>query len=134
MTVNESVTAGGTILKAGTLQIEDPSATPAPGFTVNNVQLTINGPGSLDPTDPRGILRLGAVENVAGFNTWTGNVILGSPAPNGRNAVIQTDGTDPLYSLTISGQISEPNAPLASNSYVNTPPAFAPSAKPGRPS
>ncbi len=105
-TVTETVTAGGTIIEAGTLQLEDPSGK---GFTVDNVLLTLNGPGSLDPTDPKGVQRLGALENVAGFNTWTGDVILGSVAPNGHNVVIQTDSTDPPYTLTLSGQLSEPN-------------------------
>lgn len=58
----------------GTLQLIDPNyKTDGGGFTIQNVLLTLNGPGDS---------RNGAIDNVQGNNTWTGNVVLGSVPPN----------------------------------------------------
>jgi autotransporter-associated beta strand protein len=114
VTVNESVTAGGgTILKAGTLRLDvpvDSAGKPTiTGYTVSNVQLTLNGPGAVADPNANNSPRLGALDNFQGFNTWTGNVIVGSPTPNGHDATIEADSTDPPYTLTITGLVSEPN-------------------------
>jgi autotransporter-associated beta strand protein len=93
--VNKSIT------ETGTLQIEDPSGV---GFTVQNELLTLNGPG----VTVNGA-NVGALENVNGNNTWTGPVILGSPAPNGSDVTIGVDITDPVTSLTITGVVQDPN-------------------------
>src|SRR5262249_31671313 len=65
--VNSPLTA------SGTLQIEDPTGA---GFIVANEQLTLNGPG---------FNGLGALDSLNGDNTWTGDVTLGSPDPNGSD-------------------------------------------------
>ncbi len=61
---------------SGTLQLADPSNA---GFVVQNEQITLNGPG---------FGGIGALDNAQANNTWTGDVILGSPPPDGSNVSI----------------------------------------------
>jgi autotransporter-associated beta strand protein len=110
VTVNESVTAAGIILKAGTLRLN--SAGFGGGITVANHLLNLNGDGS------QGI---GALDNLNGFNTWTGNVLLGTPTPPGQepnvsDVAVGNDTLDPAYTLTLSGVISQ----AAGNTYTFT--------------
>jgi len=133
-TVTQTVTAGGTVSKAGTLQLDfdsslallapsdpnwilqDPTmpfnatTNPFVGFQVPNVQLTLNGAGALSGTPA---VNSGAMDNLNGLNVWTGNVILGSPPPDGQDISIGVEATDDISTLTISGVVSEPNAPPA---------------------
>src|SRR5262249_7184039 len=74
----------------GALVLNDPTGN---GFTVANELLTLNGSGGF-------VGGIGALDNVGGNNTWTGNVILGSAAPNGSDVTV---GVAETTSLTITG-------------------------------
>src|SRR5207245_7679781 len=67
------------------------------GFTVGNELLVLNNAG---------IGGLGALYNVNGNNSWSSNVILGSPSPFGSDVSIGVAGNT---NLTISGVIDDPN-------------------------
>jgi autotransporter-associated beta strand protein len=110
VTVNESVTSAGIILKAGTLRLN--SASFGGGITVASHLLNLNGDGKGG---------IGALDNLNGFNTWTGNVLLGTPTPPGQepnvsDVAVGNDTLDPAYTLTISGVISQ----AAGNTYTFT--------------
>jgi autotransporter-associated beta strand protein len=105
LSLGDNTAATGTVVKSspsgsGTLQIEDPTGV---GFTVSNKLLTLNGPGTG---------ALGALDNRNGNNTWTGNVTLGSPAPNGSDVSIgvEDQGTT-RTELTVSGVVQDRAAP-----------------------
>jgi autotransporter-associated beta strand protein len=98
----------------GTLQIVGPNAV-GPGLTIANKLLVLNGPGAgttfVQPGATPPLNELGALDNLSGFNTWTGNVILGSGTADGTNNVtIRADGKDPHFKLTITGVVSDPGA------------------------
>ncbi len=102
----DDITVNSTATKAGTLQIDS-----ATGVTIQNKLLILNGAGYNNGTVVNGdspVLGNGALDNLAGNNTWTGTVILGSPAPNGSAATIEADGDSPYYTLTISGLVEDP--------------------------
>jgi autotransporter-associated beta strand protein len=87
-----------TLTGQGTLQIEDPTGV---GFVVEPYKLTLNG---------LGFNNVGALDNLNGNNTWTGNVTLGSPKPNGSNVSIGAESQGaPLAptNLLISGVIGD---------------------------
>jgi autotransporter-associated beta strand protein len=86
-----------TITKSGTLQLFDSTGV---GFTVLNELLTINGGGFNGQ---------GALDNLQGNNTWTGNVTLGSFNAFSQSATIRTDGPGPGFTLTVSGVVQDPN-------------------------
>src|SRR5262249_42739282 len=83
---------------------------PFVGFLVRNELLTLNGTGFGGQ---------GALENVAGNNTWGNAITLGSPPPtNGTTVLINVDsvttGTPPNTTttnteLTLSGVVGDPN-------------------------
>jgi autotransporter-associated beta strand protein len=93
--------------EVGTLQLVGPAS--GNGLSIANKLLVLNGPGYGD--DNRGSGFLGALDNLQGNNTWTGNVILGSQTPIGSAPNIETDGNAPYYTLTISGVVSDPYQP-----------------------
>ncbi len=93
VTVNTNSSTG----EVGTLQINGPTG--ATGLTIANKLLILNGAGFNGD---------GALDNLQGFNVWTGNVILGTSSAS-PNVTIEADGSDPAYSLTISGVVSDPN-------------------------
>ncbi len=93
------VTVNSNINETGTLEINDPAGV---GFTISNKLLTLNG---------QGFGGQGALVGGSGANTWAGNVILGSPAPNGSNVQISVDLKD---SLTIAGVPARPSVPRPS--------------------
>jgi autotransporter-associated beta strand protein len=86
----------------GTLQLDnrDPTRT---GFVVANELLTLNGFGFFG----------GALDNLEGDNTWSGNVTLGSPPPttvSGTNISVESVGVGPAAkptNLLISGVIGD---------------------------
>jgi autotransporter-associated beta strand protein len=91
---------------AGTLQLDYVGS--GTGLTVANELLTLNGPGFNNQ---------GALENVQGNNTWTGNVTLGS-ATNGSNVQIGVDtvgsGTHvTATNLLLSGVVQDPSDVVA---------------------
>lgn len=102
--------ANATIVNAnavgtGTLQLEAPTG--SNGFSVQNELLVLNGAG---------FTGLGAMHNLKGNNTWAGDVILGSPVPNGSAVQIGV-APSPVYltpttDLLISGVIDDPNATM----------------------
>ncbi len=59
----------------------------------------------------------GSLRNAEGFNTWTGDVILGSPLPN---SVAPAIGVAEATTLTIMGVVKDPVAPPP----VDTPPTM----------
>ncbi|HJZ54797.1 MAG TPA: autotransporter-associated beta strand repeat-containing protein, partial [Gemmataceae bacterium] len=83
-----------TLTGTGQLRLADPAGV---GFTVVDEFLTLNGNGAGGN---------GALSNTKGNNTWAGPVILGSPAPDGKNVQI---GAAANTDLTISGVVSSPN-------------------------
>ena len=96
-----------TLIGTGTLQLDDPTGV---GFTVQNVPLTLNGPGFTPETAYSGI---GALDNFDGNNTWTGPITLGSPDPDGLPVSIgsETAGTGEIVTnLIITGIISDRTA------------------------
>jgi autotransporter-associated beta strand protein len=93
----DGTVATGTIVnqstgKVGTLQINDPTRQ---GFTVANELLTLNS---------LGVNGGGSLSNVGGDNVWAGDVVLGSPAPNGSLVGI---GVNEGTSLTVTGIVQE---------------------------
>ncbi len=103
VTVNQSITESGTLQLAGAGYVGG-------GYSVDNKLLILNGHGVGGG--------VGALDNASGNNLWHGNVILGSPAPNGSPVFIsaQTSPTSELpQSLTIGvyfGIIGGPNNQL----------------------
>jgi autotransporter-associated beta strand protein len=88
-----------TLTGSGTLQIEDPTGA---GFVVKPYPLTLNGAG---------FNGIGALDSLNGNNTWSGNVTLGSPSPNGSNVSIgvESQGVPAVpTNLLISGVIGDP--------------------------
>lgn len=78
------------------------------GFVVNSVPLTLNAGGFAGN---------GALWNFLGHNTWTGNVILGSPAPVGADVTINVadDGAGGQTRLFLTGVVQDviaPNGPF----------------------
>ncbi|MDW8244825.1 MAG: autotransporter-associated beta strand repeat-containing protein, partial [Thermogemmata sp.] len=74
-----------------------PTNNPYVGFQVFNQLLTLNGPGYGG---------IGALNNLAGQNIWSGNITLGSlPPATGAISI----GAEALSSLTLSGVIADPN-------------------------
>jgi autotransporter-associated beta strand protein len=109
----DDITVNSSATKTGTLQINGPAS--GPGLTIVNKLLILNGGG---------FNGLGALDNLQGNNTWTGNVILGSPAPIGSAVTIRTENNPvtsqlpPYYTLTISGVVEDPL--LAATSLTKT--------------
>jgi autotransporter-associated beta strand protein len=105
--VADDSTAGATIStqntstgEFGTLQILGPVS--GNGITVVN-KLLILAAGA-------GFNGYGSVDNLQGFNTWTGNVILGNSPGGPGTDDIRADGADPHYTFTLTGVVSDPNA------------------------
>jgi autotransporter-associated beta strand protein len=88
----------------------DPITNPYIGFTVLDEQLTLNGPGANGVSSTQYLVgtNLGALAGGQGSNQWAGNVVLGSPTPNGSNVSI---GVSAGNTLTVSGVISDVAAP-----------------------
>jgi autotransporter-associated beta strand protein len=86
------------LVGSASLQIENIDAA-RPGFTVAGEVLTVNGPGANSA---------GALNNVAGNNTWASFINLGSPPPS--NSAVTINVTRPADTLTITGVIQDPNA------------------------
>ncbi len=113
--------SNGTVVNAsrnrsGTLQIEnvDPTRT---GFTIPDEVVTLNGDGfdSRPPFtigDPHG-----ALNNLAGDNTWAGNVALGTEAPLGSNVSI---GVELGSSLAITGTVGDGTHPASPFTLTKT--------------
>ncbi len=91
-TADGTTNTGTTVSAGGTLATNDPNGI---GFTIANELLQLNGAGTGGT---------GALENISGFNTWTGAVRLIS------NSTINTlpSTTAPVSSLTITGVVSDP--------------------------
>ena len=101
VTVTETISASGTrtyeILFGGTeARIDLPQLIPA----------AVGGDKAVVSTVRDG--NHGALRNVNGNNTWTGNVILGSPIPNNVPPAI---GVVETTSLTVSGIVEDPTPP-----------------------
>jgi len=126
VTVNQKAAADGTILSSGTLRLDfvnnlaptdpngilqnpnlpyDAATNPFIGFLVPNKLLTLNGAGDNGALG----VAIGAIDNGAGSNTWTGNVILGSLPPDGQPPALGAESFDPYYPLTLSGVLSSDN-------------------------
>lgn len=98
---------GNTVVNGGTLQIEKASAlgSTAGDTTVNaGATLALGGTGTTFAAENLtisgdGVNSAGALHNVAGINTWTGNVAL---AGTGSNTI----GVDSGTGLTINGTVS----------------------------
>jgi autotransporter-associated beta strand protein len=106
----DGVTVNITGLEAGTLQIVGPAN--GTGVTILNKLLTLNGQGLVNTHT--GFI-FGALDNLQGNNTWTGNVLLASPPPNGSPTTIRTESNAPYYTLTISGVVQDPYTPAPGN-------------------
>jgi autotransporter-associated beta strand protein len=132
ITVNTNFSNGET----GTLQIKGPAS--GTGLTIANKLVILNGTGFAPPGQPG----FGAMDNLQGNNTWTGNVILGSPFPSGAAVTIEADTpatAASYYTLTISGVVQDPYLPgnslsktglgilnfTNSNTYTGTTDVFA---------
>jgi autotransporter-associated beta strand protein len=137
--VNEIATSSGSVSAAGTLQLDfvkgsllstdpngilqnpslpfDATTNPFVGFQVPNVLITLNGGGFGTTNAGTNAGGIGALDNANGLNVWTGNIILGSVSPSGQNASIGADATTDISTLTVTGIVSEPNAP-ANNPYT----------------
>ena len=100
-TVSSGTIVNQTLTKVGQLRLAAINGT---GFTILNEFLTLNGPG------PGGAATPGSLANGVGDNLWAGPVVLGSPAPDGKNVVI---GAAAGTNLTISGVVSSPNGAFA---------------------
>jgi autotransporter-associated beta strand protein len=118
--------------KSGTLEIRDPSGV---GFTIANEQLILNGRGGFNPATV-GNEGIGSLYNNLGNNTWTGNVLLGSPIPDNSSSnfgpsifINVAANTSLLIGSTSSnsqGVVSSPNP------YQLNPIAYCPLIKDGQ--
>lgn len=81
----------------GTLQLDANGN----GFTTTNELLTLNDDG---------FGGIGALDNLKGDNTWAGDIILGSPSPDGADVIINVEGTaDDPTSFRVTGIVKDPN-------------------------